>query len=475
MRTLILNLAALVLTTPALAYDILIEGDDPGGPTNCIPFGSASAGADYTGFIYSGVEPFVMIPGDTIAFDLALANDHDIEMSIALATAAVDGSDVPNYNGFTTVLRKQVPAVPKGNATEYDYELEFTATNSFVFPGGGLIVRFKPTGDYASYDTTCDQNLMWSDSSDTSGMFVGRFFTDSGTYPWKGTDPGHIGNVFLSVCDPSVCLDSDNDGVTDTDEVAVGTDPYNPDSDGDGISDKAEIGDVDSPRDTDDDGTIDALDQDDDGDGIPTRTEIDDYDYTDSTDYPTDTDGDGTPDYLDTDSDNDGYKDKREGEVDTDGDGTADYRDTDSDDDGVLDSHEWKTDTDGDGKNNRVDDDDDDDGIPTSVEGQVDTDGDYDAETHDPEDDAYDDMGPNYLDADSDDDGFSDAEEGVEDIDCDGIPNYIDANDLDGPCLGYSKTYHGAMRCGPAVPLGTLGVFGALGGLLLLGRRRRRE
>jgi len=65
-------------------------------------------------------------------------------------------------------------------------------------------------------------------------------------------------------------VDSDNDGLTDEEEQAIGTDPYNPDSDGDGYTDFEEVGsDVTNPRDTDGDEIIDALDTDSDDDGIP--------------------------------------------------------------------------------------------------------------------------------------------------------------------------------------------------------------
>jgi len=96
--------------------------------------------------------------------------------------------------------------------------------------------------------------------------------------------------------------DGDGDGLTDLEELDIGTDPTNADSDGDGIPDGDEVTDVDNPEDTDGDGLIDALDDDDDGDGIPTAIEgTDDFD------------GDGIPNYLDLDSDGDGSLDIVEG------------------------------------------------------------------------------------------------------------------------------------------------------------------
>ncbi len=72
--------------------------------------------------------------------------------------------------------------------------------------------------------------------------------------------------------DPGV--DSDGDGLTNSQEWSVGTDPGNPDTDFDGINDGTEVGaDAANPIDTDGDGAIDAKDVDDDGDLLITVTE----------------------------------------------------------------------------------------------------------------------------------------------------------------------------------------------------------
>jgi MYXO-CTERM domain-containing protein len=111
--------------------------------------------------------------------------------------------------------------------------------------------------------------------------------------------------------------DADNDGLTNAEEAAIGTDPYRADSDGDGISDPDELGDGAEPRDSDGDGIIDALDPDDDNDGIPTIEE-----------GQADPDGDGIPNYLDDNSDNDAFTDAEEAEGDADCDGVPNWLDT---------------------------------------------------------------------------------------------------------------------------------------------------
>ena len=130
-------------------------------------------------------------------------------------------------------------------------------------------------------------------------------------------------------------LDDDNDGLLDTEETSIGTDPNNPDSDGDFISDFDEVGpNPNNPFDTDLDMLIDALDVDSDGDGI-----LDQFEAGDSNlgTPPVDTDMDGAPDARDTDSDNDGLSDLFEGTGDPDLDSIPSYVDYDSDGDTICD------------------------------------------------------------------------------------------------------------------------------------------
>ena len=120
--------------------------------------------------------------------------------------------------------------------------------------------------------------------------------------------------------------DSDNDGLLDSQEAILGTNPLKRDSDGDKVSDAIEIGmDINSPQDSDHDSIIDALDEDDDNDGILSRDEDINKDSTAIND---DTDGDGVPNYLDANDDGDDRLTKDEGaSKDTDGDGIPDYLD----------------------------------------------------------------------------------------------------------------------------------------------------
>jgi uncharacterized repeat protein (TIGR01451 family) len=70
---------------------------------------------------------------------------------------------------------------------------------------------------------------------------------------------------------PGMCMDSDGDGLDDTTEMKIGTDPHDADSDDDGVPDGAEPM---FDKDTDGDGLINALDPDSDNDGLPDGTEL---------------------------------------------------------------------------------------------------------------------------------------------------------------------------------------------------------
>jgi len=280
--------------------------------------------------------------------------------------------------------------------------------------------------------------------------------------------------------------DDDADGVADTTERMIGTDPANADSDGDGLTDGEELGDdPGNPRDADGDMHVDALDPDDDDDGVATRDERplsadrdtdadgapDHRDADDDGDsIPTaaelaldgspanDRDMDGASSHLDGDSDGDGASDRDEAGADpgdprdSDGDGARDFLDGDDDDDGLPTADERPMaadrDTDADGAPDHRDSDDDDDTIPTAVELRL---GDVD---HDRDGDGT----PSHRDADSDGDGVLDRDEAgpspasPADTDGAGGPDFLDV-DSDNDCVpDGAEGESGAARTDAALP-----------------------
>ncbi len=287
---------------------------------------------------------------------------------------------------------------------------------------------------------------------------------------------GQCADLDDALSDP-VSIDLDGDGLTEPEEVHLGTDPTDADSDDDGLDD-----DVEPATDTDGDGANDNVDCDSDDDGISDGTEagvtspgsdtdagggcfVADADPAETTDPqnpdsdaggledgdedrnrngaldlpwetdpsdPTDdldTDGDNIADVLellgddaavdDEDSDGDGIADLIEGLDDHDGDGVPSFLDDDSDGDGYGDAVETDVDTDGDGIGDYSDTDSDGDGLDDDREPDQDSDG-----------DGLDDR----LDPDSDDDGIADGVEGDDDWDEDGLPDFLD-DDTDGDGL----------------------------------------
>ena len=156
-------------------------------------------------------------------------------------------------------------------------------------------------------------------------------------------------------------VDTDNDGIPDSDDAF----PNNPDE----------------SEDTDGDGIGDNTDPDIDGDGISNEDEqAAGTDPSDGTVVPTDSDSDGLVDAVDPDDDNDGISDEDEKENGSD---------------------PTSPDTDGDGLN---------DGLETSL-GTDPTNSDSDGDGIDDDQELENQINPNDPDSDTDDDGISDAQE----------------------------------------------------------------
>ncbi|HEX4340922.1 MAG TPA: isopeptide-forming domain-containing fimbrial protein [Polyangiaceae bacterium] len=202
------------------------------------------------------------------------------------------------------------------------------------------------------------------------------------------------------------CVDTDGDGLPDSDEIKIGTDPNDADSDDDGVPDGQEIN---PGSDTDGDGLINALDPDSDDDGLFDGTELGfdcsnkgtnvalghcradaDKGATNTDPLVADTDKGGVTDGSE-DSNLDGKLDPGETDptaghgaddtttIDTDHDGLSDPlehtlgsdpNDADTDNDGLPDGQERNPsdDTDGDGLINVLDVDSDNDGLYDGTE-----------------------------------------------------------------------------------------------------------
>jgi len=178
---------------------------------NCIAFGSTDFGP-ITGYVYQNVPTFQLNTGDLIKFDLGLANDIVINRDIYFAIATVNGGDIP-VQWVQVASASDTPTNPFGNNIVGDFELTYTATSSFNFAGGGLLVAFDYTN--SNIDTSCDQVGVITNSSDPSGNFVKRFYQKSVLVDGEsvitnaGTDTGFIVGIRIEVSSPSITCPSD--------------------------------------------------------------------------------------------------------------------------------------------------------------------------------------------------------------------------------------------------------------------------
>ncbi len=342
----------------------------------------------------------------------------------------IEGHDA-NADGIADVLPAAGNADADGDGLNDNFDLiaapdaaNATGSNSPLQNTDGVGSRdWRDTDDDGDgIDTAGEDSNANADPGDDDADGDGRpDYLDSSVADTDGDgtldqeDPDNADPCVPSVSGTGCALDSDNDGVPDSEELNNGTDPNNADSDGDGIPDGVENGDADN------DGINDGIDPDSDNDGIADAVEAGPIPA-----MPIDTDNDGFADYIDRDSDNDAIPDSIEGNVDSDNDGVANFIDLDSDNDGIPDSVE---DTVGYGLD--TDDDEIDDGFDVDISGGTDADGDgVDDALSPPDNDG--DGAANYLDIDSDNDGIPDTVEADLDVLADGDGDQInDAFDVD--------------------------------------------
>ncbi|MFH1546485.1 MAG: PKD domain-containing protein [Patescibacteria group bacterium] len=344
---------------------------------------------------------FIFVPAALAAFenDLSISSD---ELTMHPASGVVHGQMVKVY------------ATVRSNGSE-----DFIGTVKF-FVDGAQIATDQPVS-VKSGGVPDEVFVNWN-------AVVGNHKISAQIYPFETEGDNPANNFaekdFFIDADSDgdgvgdlLDIDDDNDGLKDSEEENIGTNPKKSDTDNDGAGDAVDVFPLDpnEQADTDGDGIGDNADEDDDNDGLPDTAEI----SLGTDPLNPDTDGDGVElcnDLLDK------FPLDSSECFDHDGDGTGDNSDKFPDD-----PAEWG-DCDGDGIGDNADLDDDNDGVPDSEDALP-------CNPNETEDCDSDGVGDNE-DSDDDNDGVSDSEDAFrcdpaesKDSDRDGLGDNADPND----------------------------------------------
>lgn len=191
------GLAVLGLGTLPAAQAVTITAD--GGEDL---FNSFFAGDDgwqpHLGWVYDNIPAFTAAAGDTLAFDANPFASNTYHMDIAFGTGTLGAGgrveDV-SFDGasFATVVDDGIASSggSPGPGALGDFDIEFTLTDGYSFPGGVLVIDFSagdrpgvPVLDFAGVARQVGRN----DGTVPGDPFLGRY--------WDAAAPGGTGGSF---------------------------------------------------------------------------------------------------------------------------------------------------------------------------------------------------------------------------------------------------------------------------------------
>ena len=379
------------------------DGDGIGDGVECYPSFSAVDSDD------DGVPDALDRDADNDGIPDALEGDQDRDLD-GTPDRIDDDSDNDGVPDRDESFRRFLDRDADEDGIDDSIDVDFTA--GVDRDGTGIDDAFERRLPGDDGPVAIDPALAWAPDSDGDGLLD--------PYDSDSDDDGLADGVEVALGTSRTSADTDGDGIGDLDEVEGPSDPTRADSDDDGLDDLEErtLGTDPTHPDTDRDGLSDAMEV-----------------------------AGGTDPLVPTlDADGDGILDSLEGIADLDGDGIANLLDLDSDGDSILDSLEsqsllTRVDTNRNGIDDGIDaalfgglDADRDgivDGVDVTFTGGEDRNGNGvidQAELFDTDGDGL----PDAWDLDSDDDGLSDRVEAqselrFEDRDGDGIDDGVDA------------------------------------------------
>ena len=211
-----------------------------------------------------------------------IPNSSDAFPQQAVASVDTDGDGAPDsWNADATEQEIQasglmLDAFPTDASETSDTDMDGVGDNADAFPNDSsetVDSDMDGVGDNADVFPNDPEESVDSDSDGVGD--------NADAFP---TDPNEVSDFDGDFIGDVADTDDDNDTLSDEDELAIGTDPYNVDSDGDGVADGYDAFPLDSSEqdDTDGDGFGDFVDTDDDNDGIEDGLDIFPYNAMDT-------------------------------------------------------------------------------------------------------------------------------------------------------------------------------------------------